>query len=81
MPDEEVKVVSQGDDLSLHVGDTVRTVIQDDGKKGDMVAFIDGTICFIKNNGNLDIGDTVRVKIADIEDDTIRAVAVGGGDA
>jgi len=70
MSDEDVAVPSTAEDLSLHVGDTVRTVVQDFGDQGDPVAWIDGTITFIKTpeGVGLEFGETVRVKVADMGD-------------
>jgi predicted RNA-binding protein with TRAM domain len=80
---EDEKVLSTADeDLTLQVGDLVRVVVQDFGDQDDPIAYVDGTVTIIKEGDGVDLGfgDSVSVRISDIGDNKIYAVATGGFD-
>lgn len=64
----------------IAVGDTVLLVVQEaDRDEGDdPIAYCDGTVTFLKTDGEttLAFGDTVRAKIADIQDRSIFATVM-----
>lgn len=72
------------DRQDLQVGDETVVVITDpnEGQDRDAMTQIDGIATFVRFKGDYspDFGETVRVRIADVKETTIVAVAIERGD-